>query len=125
MYNFDLPVVEFTEEQNNFRQEVRAFLQKEKDKGTYETRCDSWLNGFNPEFSRKLGEKGWIGITWPKKYGGAERSAIDRYIVIEELLAAGAPVARTLDCRPSIRSSTFKVRYRGTEKLLFTENCER
>ncbi|MCU9594761.1 acyl-CoA dehydrogenase family protein [Caldibacillus thermolactis] len=93
MYNFDLPVVEFTEEQNNFRQEVRAFLQKEKDKGTYETRCDSWLNGFNPEFSRKLGEKGWIGITWPKKYGGAERSAIDRYIVIEELLAAGAPVA--------------------------------
>ena len=93
MYNFDLPVVEFTEEQNNFRQEVRAFLQKEKDKGTYETRCDSWLNGFNPKFSRKLGEKGWIGITWPKKYGGAERSAIDRYIVIEELLAAGAPVA--------------------------------
>lgn len=93
MYKFVLPVVEFTEEQNRFRLVVREFLQKEREKGTYETRCDSWLNGFNPEFSRKLGEKGWIGITWPKKYGGSERSALDRYIVIEELLAAGAPVA--------------------------------
>lgn len=44
------------------------------------------------EFSRKLGGRGWIGITWPKRYGGGERSFFERYVVTEELLAAGAPV---------------------------------
>ena len=37
--------------------------------------------------------KGWIGLTWPKKYGGAQKSSLDRYILTEEFLAAGAPVA--------------------------------
>ena len=41
----------------------------------------------------KLGERGWLGMTWPKEYGGHERSAMERYAVTEELLAAGAPVA--------------------------------
>ncbi len=49
--------------------------------------------GVDPAFSRKLGERGWLGMTWPKKYGGHERSAMERYAVTEELLAAGAPVA--------------------------------
>lgn len=93
MLKLDLPVVRFTEEQEAFRREVREFLEEEKRKGTFETKCDSWLNGASPEFSKKLGEKGWIGMTWPKKYGGGERNALDRYILIEELLAAGAPVA--------------------------------
>ncbi|MFS8630008.1 MAG: acyl-CoA dehydrogenase family protein, partial [Bacillales bacterium] len=93
MLKLDLPVVRFTEEQEAFRREVREFLEEEKRKGTFETKCDSWLNGASPEFSKNLGEKGWIGMTWPKKYGGGERNALDRYILIEELLAAGAPVA--------------------------------
>jgi alkylation response protein AidB-like acyl-CoA dehydrogenase len=42
-------------------------------------------------FSRKLGAKGWLGMTWPKQYGGHERTALERYVVVEELLAAGAP----------------------------------
>src|SRR5690606_36094106 len=37
-------------------------------------------------------DKGWIGMRWPKQYGGHERSAFDRYVVLEEMLAAGAPV---------------------------------
>jgi alkylation response protein AidB-like acyl-CoA dehydrogenase len=49
--------------------------------------------GYDQSFSRKLGARGWIGMTWPRVYGGGERSAMERYIVIEELLAAGAPVA--------------------------------
>lgn len=93
MINLDLPVVQFTREQEEFRQEVREFLAEEKKKGTFETKCDSWLSGDSPEFSKKLGEKGWIGMTWPKKYGGGERNALDRYILTEELLAAGAPVS--------------------------------
>ena len=54
-------------------------------------RARSWF-GFDPDFSRKLGAREWIGMTWPKEYGGHERPAIDRYVIIEELLAAGAPV---------------------------------
>jgi hypothetical protein len=39
-----------------------------------------------------MGQRGWIGMTWPKRYGGHERSALERYVVLEEMLAAGAPV---------------------------------
>ena len=45
-----------------------------------------------PEFSRAMGQKGWIGITWPKKYGGSEKSFLERYVVTEELRVANAPV---------------------------------
>lgn len=75
------------------RSEVRAFL------------CDtlgpdygpragarSWM-GFDAEFSAKLGAQGYLGMTFPKEYGGHGRSMLERYVVIEELLAAGAPVA--------------------------------
>lgn len=88
-----LPTVQFTEEQEQFRVEVRAFLQDELAKGTFTPKCDSWLSGDDPEFSRLIGQRGWIGLTWPKKYGGQERSTIDRYILTEEFLAVGAPVA--------------------------------
>lgn len=75
------------------RAEVREFLAAELAAGTFETRVDTWLSGVDPEFSRKLGQRGWLGMTWPAKYGGHERSAMERYAVTEELLAAGAPVA--------------------------------
>ena len=88
-----LPTVQFTEEQETFRQEVRGFLQKHLEQGTFQTKCDSWLSGSDPQFSKLIAEQGWIGMTWPKQYGGAERSMIDRYILTEEFLAAGAPVA--------------------------------
>ncbi|WP_085990946.1 acyl-CoA dehydrogenase family protein [Oceanobacillus senegalensis] len=93
MNKLELPVVEFTTEQMEFRKEVRTFLENERAKGTFESKCDSWLSGYDTEFSKKIGSKGWIGMTWPRKYGGSEKSAIERYIVIEELLAIGAPVA--------------------------------
>ena len=90
---FQLPTVPFTEQQQQFRLEVRSFLQTELQKGTFVSKCDSWLSGDDPNFSKLIAEKGWIGMTWPKKYGGQERSTIDRYIVTEEFLAIGAPVA--------------------------------
>ena len=88
-----LPTVEFDEGQETFRVEVRNFLQQELHKGTFKSKCDSWLSGDDPSFSKLIGRKGWIGLTWPKKYGGQERSSIDRYILTEEFLAIGAPVA--------------------------------
>jgi alkylation response protein AidB-like acyl-CoA dehydrogenase len=75
------------------RAEVREFLAAELAAGSFRTDVDTWLSGVDPAFSRKLGERGWLGMTWPKKYGGHERSAMERYAVTEELLAAGAPVA--------------------------------
>src|ERR687889_572809 len=75
------------------RDEVREFLAAELAAGTFSTHVDTWLSGVDPEFSKKLGARGWLGMTWPKEYGGHERTAQERYAVTEELLAAGAPVA--------------------------------
>lgn len=54
---------------------------------------DAWLTGFDPEFSAALGSAGWIGMTWPREYGGGERTEFERFAAIEELLRSGAPVA--------------------------------
>ena len=88
-----LPTVQFTEAQQQFRLDVRTFLQDAIAKGQFVPKCDSWLSGDDPAFSKLIGAQGWIGMTWPKKYGGQERSTLDRYILTEEFLAAGAPVA--------------------------------
>ena len=74
------------------RKEVRDFLKQEMAEHTPLMRARSW-NGFDREFSRKIGKKGWVGMTLPKAYGGHERSPLERYVVSEEMLAAGAPVA--------------------------------
>jgi alkylation response protein AidB-like acyl-CoA dehydrogenase len=54
---------------------------------------DSWIVGASAEFARELGERGWIGMTWPVEEGGAGRSALERFVVFEALIANGAPVA--------------------------------
>lgn len=73
------------------RHDVRQFLSVEMRDRPPHQRAESW-SGNDPAFSRKMGERGWIGMTWPKTYGGHERSALERYVVLEEMLAAGAPV---------------------------------
>ena len=56
-------------------------------------RCDTWLSQHDPSFSAKLGAAGFLGLPWSKEYGGHGRTALDRFVVVEELLAAGAPIA--------------------------------
>lgn len=73
------------------RAEVRAFLAGHEPRWTPEVRARSWM-GFDRDFTRAVGARGWIGMCWPKRYGGAERSFLERNIVLEEMLAAGAPV---------------------------------
>jgi alkylation response protein AidB-like acyl-CoA dehydrogenase len=84
---YDLP-----REAEALRGEVRGFLREWMGETPPDRRAHSW-SGFNPDFSKALGAKGWIGMTWPKKYGGHERSYVERYVVLEEALAAGAPVS--------------------------------
>lgn len=54
---------------------------------------DSWVNGYSKEFSRVLAQEGWIGMTWPLEFGGGGRPGIERIIMAEEMISAGAPVA--------------------------------
>jgi alkylation response protein AidB-like acyl-CoA dehydrogenase len=54
---------------------------------------DTWMNGYSKEFSAELGALGWIGMTWPTEFGGGGRPAIERLIIAEEMIAAGAPIA--------------------------------
>jgi acyl-CoA dehydrogenase len=69
------------------RTNVREFLQRE-----FVANRSKFADRFNPEFSRLCGKAGYIGMTWPKQYGGAEKTFLERYVVLEEMLAAGAPV---------------------------------
>src|ERR1700712_4541645 len=68
------------------RHEVRSFIAANQEL------MQPMPMGYSPEFSRKMAEQGWVAMTWPKKWGGHERSAWERYVVLEEMLAAGAPV---------------------------------
>ncbi|HRD76121.1 MAG TPA: acyl-CoA dehydrogenase family protein [Hyphomicrobiaceae bacterium] len=74
------------------RKEIRAFLAEEEAAGTFVRGSVEDL--YSPEFSRKVGARGWIGMTWPKKYGGRERSYLERFVVTEEFRVANAPVRR-------------------------------
>jgi hypothetical protein len=91
MQAFALDLCELPPSAAALREAVRAFLGETLSEYPPAGRARSWV-GFDPEFSRKLGAQGWLGMTWPEPYGRA-RSALERYVVIEELLAAGAPVA--------------------------------
>ncbi|MDO7843162.1 acyl-CoA dehydrogenase family protein [Sphingomonas immobilis] len=86
------PAAPFSEAAEQLRTEVRAFLAEELAGVPPLVRAKSW-NGFDAAFSRKLGARGWIGMTWPTQYGGHARSNAERYVVVEETLASGAPVA--------------------------------
>ncbi len=91
MHEFRFEPVKMPPAAEQLRREVRAFLAEEAARGTFAPSRNSW-NTYDPEFSRKCGERGWIGMRWPKQYGGHERTALERYVVTEEMLAGGAPV---------------------------------
>jgi len=84
---------ELSEEQHKFRQEARDFLEEELKQGLWQPSCDAWIMGFDPAFTKRVAQRGWIGLTWPKEYGGQGRSFIDRLILTEEMLRYGAPAA--------------------------------
>ncbi|MEU1953551.1 acyl-CoA dehydrogenase family protein [Nocardia rhamnosiphila] len=80
-------------ELHTLRTEVRTFLAEELAAGTFVPAVDNWMSGFDPEFSARLGQRGWLGMMLPATYGGHGRSPVERFVVTEELLAHGAPVA--------------------------------
>ena len=87
--SLDLPTLPASAEA--LREEVRDFIRQERADGHLPPLERVGL-GFSAETSRRIAARGWIGLTWPKQYGGQERSALERYVVTEELLAASVPV---------------------------------
>ncbi len=79
-------------EDEALRAEVRAFLADALDGLEPDERARSWM-GFDAGFSRQLAERGWLGLTLPREYGGAARGHFARFVLSEELLGAGAPVS--------------------------------
>jgi acyl-CoA dehydrogenase len=74
-------------------QEVRSYLHKRRLEGAFEPHCDAWADDWNPQFSQELAARGWVGMTIPESWGGGGRAHAERFVVAEEILAAGAPVA--------------------------------
>ncbi|WP_211948773.1 acyl-CoA dehydrogenase family protein [Cupriavidus yeoncheonensis] len=75
-----------------FRAEVRQFLAEHQPTASADRRARSWM-GFDADFSRRLAARGWVGLTLPPAYGGAGLDAFRRFVLVEELLSTGAPVA--------------------------------
>ena len=74
------------------RPEVKAFLQSALEPTPAPVRARCWM-GFDAGFSRRLAARGWVGVTFPAQFGGANLDAFSRYVLVEEPLAAGAPVS--------------------------------
>jgi alkylation response protein AidB-like acyl-CoA dehydrogenase len=87
--HLDLP--ELPESAEVLRRQVRAFIAGERAAGHLPPPERIGL-GFDVATTKRIAAKGWVGLTWPKQYGGGERTALERYVVTEELLAAALPV---------------------------------
>jgi 3-oxocholest-4-en-26-oyl-CoA dehydrogenase alpha subunit len=82
---------ELTPAERSLQQEVRQFLDAELPREANAARF-GMAAGSSKEFSLKLGARGWLGMALPREYGGGDRSAVDRFVVVEELLRRGAPL---------------------------------
>lgn len=91
MFN-NLNLVALPPEHEELRLGIRALIADTITDLPSDRRARSWA-GFDADFSRRLGAEGYLGLTLPKAYGGGERGPFARFIVVEELLSAGAPVA--------------------------------
>jgi len=81
----------WTPELDTLREQAEAFA-RQVTAGRI-IREDSWIVGYDREVSLELGRRGWLGMTWPKQYGGHERTAVERFVVTEVLISSGAPIA--------------------------------
>ena len=87
----DFSALELPAPARKLQHEVREFLRAEIAAQAFQPHLGH--TEFNAEFTRKVAARGWIGMTWPKRYGGQERSYLERFVVTEEMLAVAAPCA--------------------------------
>ena len=89
---FPLAIEHIPDSEQSLRPAIREFIAREMPVLDAGRRARSWM-GYDEQFSRKLGAAGFIGLMLPQQYGGAGRGQFARFVVIEELLAAGATIA--------------------------------
>lgn len=82
----------FTKEQDAFRQEIRDFFKTQLAEKEFFLHNGALCDVQSQEFSQMMARKGWIGLTWPKKYGGQGRSYVDKAILMEEIMRVQAPI---------------------------------
>ena len=85
----------FPAEVEEFRKEVREFMEREltpEIRDEYE-HCTDYPHGFNKAITRKLGQRGWLTLTWPKEVGGKDASVWERVVFDEEMAAHHCPIA--------------------------------
>ena len=86
---------EFSEEQRRFIEEVDAFIAENRDPEVMDVTRENMSQLVDTPkrraFMRKIGERGWLGMTWTKEDGGGEREGIYEYLLNEHLAAVGAP----------------------------------
>ncbi len=95
----------FTPEQEALRQEVRQFIAEHMTPGVQAELEKGWEDGRGPltrELQQKVAERGWVGISWPKEYGGQGGSRIEQYIVEEEFARVGMHVGGAGSGAPAI-----------------------
>lgn len=108
----NLAPTRLTNDERALQAEVRAFLDERLAPGSYPLGL-GMAGDVDPDFSRDLGAKGWIGMALPVEHGGGGRTAVERQIVVEELLTRGAPVGFhwTAD-----RQSGLSILHNGTDE---------
>ncbi len=95
----------FTAEQEALRQEVVEFIKERVTPdvlGEVETSLETGMGPHHHKLLKEIAEKGWVGISWPKEYGGQGGSRIDQYIVAEEFARAGIAVGGAGTGAPAI-----------------------
>jgi hypothetical protein len=88
---FRFEPTELTPDELALQAEVRQFLATELPRGSFTPGLGMGAPK-DPAFSKKLADRGWVGMALPRRYGGHDRSAVDRFVVVEELLRWGAPI---------------------------------
>jgi alkylation response protein AidB-like acyl-CoA dehydrogenase len=86
---------DFTAEQQAFGAEVETFLDEHDDPDVFDLTRENMAQIVDTPkrraFMRQVGERGWLGMTWPKQYGGSEGEGVYEYLLNEALAARGGP----------------------------------
>lgn len=86
---------EFSPEQQTFIDQVEAFLDANDDPDVFDVTRENMAQIVDTPkrraFMAKLGEMGWLGMTWPKEYGGSEGEGVYEYLLNERLAGRGGP----------------------------------
>ncbi|HEY7138139.1 MAG TPA: acyl-CoA dehydrogenase family protein, partial [Acidimicrobiia bacterium] len=86
---------DFTDEQRAFAEEVERFLDAHDDPDVFDLTRENMAQIVDTPkrraFMAQVGERGWLGMTWPKEHGGSEGEGVYEFLLNEALAARGGP----------------------------------